>query len=226
MAEFVTLQDVKEELANIAKKMVTPVRVTPDTAGAYHESLRDMSRETLRAALIYCVENSGGTFFPSIAQIREASRELISIAMGVPSSAEAWAMVLSAKTHIESIMCPVGAEIRDEAIANIHYARNVVRLREHEITCPICTGGGWALVYGHPAVAMTVRMIGGLDAIHTGMPTADRARFYEAYKEIVEREIRTSTQSATIKAFIQATQARYAIEAPAAIAGLIAKWSK
>lgn len=225
MSDFVILEDVREELAGIAKKMVTPVRVTPDTAGAYFDSLRDMSRETLHAALLYCVENDGGQFFPSISQIREAARTLMAVSLGIPAPSEAWGMVLNAKQRIDPIVCEEGARIREAAMAGTDYFKHVMESKEHDRTCDICAVGSWSVVYAHNAVAMTVRLMGGPEAIHTGMPTADRARFLEAYKEIVEREIRLATQSPAVKGFVQASRARYELEVPKAVAGLLNKWS-
>ena len=43
-------------------------------------------------------------------------------------------------------------------------------------------------MYAHPAVAETVRRLGGRSAILTGNTPADRAKFIDAFRDVIDQE--------------------------------------
>jgi len=73
-------------------------------------------------------------------------------------------------------------------------------------TCEICTLGGLKEVYSHPVVAETVKVLGGRDVIITDNPTADRARFIDAYREIVARERTKNAMLPVVREYVQDKQ--------------------
>lgn len=131
---------------------------------------------------------SVGTFFPTPGVLRETAMDLQLLAIGVPTSTEAWGMVRSGLKLIESVFCEAGALLRDGYLSQ-QTTGNLVLYSQHVDACSICTlGGGYREQYAHPVVAETVRLLGGRDVILTENVVADRARFVEAYREVVARE--------------------------------------
>jgi hypothetical protein len=92
--------------------------------------------------------------------------------------------------------------------------------------CSVCTEGGYRELYASPAVAECVKMLGGRDMLLTDNPTADRARFIEAYREIVARERKKAGMLPQVRAYIDAHKVP---ELPATAQGvkqLTGSWTK
>ena len=167
--------------------------------GSFFETLNDLSFETVEAAVRQY--QSTETFFPTPGKLREIAMDLQMLAMGVPTASEAWGMVLTAEKHVPSVWCEVGAELRNRAFEGYAQAYNA-----HMDGCMFCVPGGFREVYAHPAVEETVKILGGRDIIITDNPTADRARFIDAYREIVARERRKAAMTPEVKAYVTETR--------------------
>jgi hypothetical protein len=147
--------------------------------------LEDLPAETILAAARQYLSTE--TFFPTPGKLRELAMDLQMLSMGVPTPGEAWGMVLTARRYVGSKWCAVGVELRDQAISTRSaYPKEYY---EHMDSCDFCTAsGGFKDVYSNGVVEATVRLLGGRDVILTDNPVADRARFIEAYREVVARE--------------------------------------
>lgn len=200
---MIQLQELRDILADAAEAMTTPTRVTPKTAEAYYGHLSDLSVGLLKAAVDYCIEENSA-FFPSIDAIRKAAKTLIGLSLGIPSPAEAWAIVQTAKNFVGAVYCEESLRMRTglQKYVGGEYLLHIREWAIHCDTCEKCKDAHDEYTYGHPVVANTVRQLGGWDVIHTDNPTADRARWIEAYREIVERELRMATLSPAVKGFI------------------------
>ena len=147
--------------------------------------LEDLPAETILAAARQYLSTE--TFFPTPGKLRELAMDLQMLAIGVPTPGEAWGMVLSARHYVSSRWCAVGVELREKAIASS--SAYPVEYYEHMSSCDFCTAsGGFKDVYSSGVVEATVRLLGGRDVIITDNPVSDRARFIEAYREVVARE--------------------------------------
>ena len=172
--------------------------------GSFFETLNDLSFETVEAAVRQY--QSTETFFPTPGKLREIAMDLQMLAMGVPTASEAWGMVLTAEKHVPSVWCEVGAELRSLCLES--YSTHSSKYNIHMRDCEICKNGQGGLreVYAHPAVEETVKILGGRDIIITDNPTADRARFIDAYREIVARERRKAAMTPEVKAYVTETR--------------------
>ena len=168
---------------------------------SFDDTLSDLPFEAVEAAVKQY--KSTETFFPTPGKLREIAMDLQMLAMGVPSPAEAWGMVLTGEKHVPSVWCEDGARLRKEASNSYE---NQPAYNRHMNDCDICCLGGFREVYNHPVVAETVRVLGGRDIIITDNPTADRARFIDAYREIVARERRKAAMVPDVKAYLVETK--------------------
>lgn len=215
MSEKITLQELKEILADTAAAIVTPMRVAKDsvvdgrnikgTASAYYEHLCEYPAGMVRAACDMYLQGDKGTFFPSVSDIQNNIREILRIATGIPTPLEAWAMIMDSARYEGSVSCQTGTMLRKHADGKIggDYLKIILELRDHEAECTICHGAKDFDDFGHPAVTATVKRLGGKQYIITGNPTADRARWIEAYREIVDKEFRMITTSPSVKGYIE-----------------------
>jgi len=173
----------------------------------YFIVLKDFSPEHLKAAAAQYLGT--GTFFPTPGNLREAAVDLVLSAKGIPTAAEAWANVQDAYKYVEPSFCEAGWNLRNEALnaQRFHngemYNLAIGFIWEHEETCSACKPGGFRDVYNHPIVAEAVRRLGGRDALLTDNTAADRARFIEAYKEIVARERKEVARIPEVTAYIE-----------------------
>jgi hypothetical protein len=167
---------------------ITPANI-PEIVSMFEVVLSDLPAETVDATTRQYLGTE--TFFPTPGRLREIAMDLQMLAMGVPTPAEAWGMVLTAETHVPSVWCEAGAELRKPVLPK-DYSAALYAYSKHMDSCDICKLGGLQEVYSHPVVAETVKILGGRDVIITDNPTSDRARFIDAYREIVARE-RTKT---------------------------------
>lgn len=190
-------------------KLILPMKFYPNSPitdlnvaavmDTFFETLSDLSFETVEAAVRQY--QSVETFFPTPGKLREIAMDLQMLAMGVPTASEAWGMVLTAERHVPSVWCEVGAELRNKA-----YDGYSAQYSRHMNECMFCKPGGFREVYDHRVVEETVKVLGGRDIIITDNPTADRARFIDAYREIVARERRKAAMLPEVKAYITETR--------------------
>lgn len=163
--------------------------------------LSDLPVEVLRAAAVQHLAEA--TFFPTPGQLRERAMDLQLLALGIPQPAEAWAQVLKAPRYVPMALCELGAELRRSAEKQgLGYFKAVAEYSKHLAECTVCTEGGYRETYPSPAVAECVRLLGGRDALMTDNPAADRARFIEAYREIVGRERMKAGMLPQVKEFL------------------------
>ncbi len=151
--------------------------------------LKDLSFDLLdKATLFYLGQKE--PYFPMPGAIREKALELQMIALKIPTPAEAWGMVLNRNTIQPGAMCDVSAQLHEEAKSLIggEYLLKLKNITQHEAECEVCKPTTFEASYAHPIVARTVHLLGGLDAILSDNPVADRARFIQAYQEVLLRE--------------------------------------
>jgi hypothetical protein len=163
--------------------------------------LEDLSNETLTAA--FRQYRSTATFFPTPGQIREIAMDLQMLSMGVPTPAEAWGQVLTAMKYREKVLCEEGYKLYTTDQRSPEYMSNVWKYGKHLRDCKICDEGGLMEVYNSPAVESTVKLLGGREIIITDNPTADRARFIDAYREVVARERTKAAMLPQVKEYIE-----------------------
>lgn len=164
--------------------------------------LSDLPAETVEAATRQYLSTE--TFFPTPGRLREIAMDLQMLAIGLPTPAEAWGMVLGATKYIEKVLCERGYELYKTACnSKENYIADLRSYSMHFDACDICTEGGFVEDYGHSAVAETVRLLGGREVILTDNPTADRARFIDAYREVVSRERTKSAMLPAVKNYVQ-----------------------
>lgn len=169
--------------------------------------LSDLPAETVEAATRQYLSTE--TFFPTPGRLREIAMDLQMIAIGLPTPAEAWGMVLGANKYIEKVLCKTGHALYITACNSRDSYQNDLRAYSiHFDNCDICTEGGFREDYHHPAVAETVRLLGGREIILTDNPTADRARFIDAYREVVSRERTKTAMLPAVKNYIAETKAK------------------
>ncbi len=163
--------------------------------------LSDLPAETVEAATRQYLSTE--TFFPTPGRLREIAMDLQMLAIGLPTPAEAWGMVLSANKYTEKVLCQIGYDLYTACANSSNYNENLRAYSMHMDECTTCVMGGYKEDYGHPSVAETVRLLGGRDIILTDNPTADRARFIEAYREVVARERTKTAMLPAVKNYVE-----------------------
>jgi hypothetical protein len=154
----------------------------------FEQVLSDLPNDVVVAAARQYL--STATFFPSPGALRESAIDLQMLAIGIPTPAEAWGMVLGAVQYREMALCADGTALRNglEGKTNYEYWVAQSLYTAHLNDCKICDEGGYKEIYRHPAVANTVILLGGRETLLTNNPVSDRARFIEAYRDVVARE--------------------------------------
>jgi hypothetical protein len=156
---------------------------------SYTETLGDISDMLLEAAVQAYV--SAATFYPTPGDLRSKAMELQMHAMCIPTAAEAWSMFLkSERKPTLPIRCDQAIQLQEAAMgkSNGDYWRIVQQYDDHLAICSTCKTKAELYQYGHPIVERVVELIGGRDVILTDNQAADRARFYQAYQEVIDRE--------------------------------------
>jgi len=198
------------EVVNLIKRLpnspITDKIGLDETVRLFLAVLGDLPAETIKTATIQYL-SEGNPFFPTPGAIRDKAMELQMLALGIPTPAEAWGMVLTARQYVEPVFCAEGWRSRSTGDkANEEYWKVVKESRKHDDECTSCRPGGFQEIYGHNAVAETVRLLGGRDIILTDNPVADRARFIEAYREVVARERMKMAMTPRVSQFIEQSQ--------------------
>lgn len=111
-------------------------------------------------------------------------------------------MVMAALQPVESIFCVDGGTLRGSYIEK-QSAVTLNLYERHMDFCGICKVGGFQENYRHPAVAEAVRLLGGREIILTDNPMSDRARFQDAYREVVARERMKMGMTPVVAKFVE-----------------------
>lgn len=200
--------DIKEILSVLVKAGLKNSPLTrekfSETLESFYDTLGDLPRETLFAAVNQY--KSGATWFPTAGEIRNQAADLQMLVFGVPTAAEAWAEVLAPERAIPAAYCSEGDRLRRlSENANGDYWKIIAEYTKHRENCAECKDGGLKKIYSHPAVEKTVKRLGGIDAILTAvsMRAADRARFIDAYKEILAKEKKVAMMPASVRSYLE-----------------------
>lgn len=177
---------------------------TAEIVDMFFVILKDLSFGLLEKAALYYL-GQGNPFFPMPGALRQKALELQMIALRIPTAGEAWGMVINRGLSQPGVICEKSANMEAE-LRNVIGGAYILKIREivdHEKTCTVCKPTNFESVYEHPLVEKTVRLLGGLDAVMTDNPAADRARFLQAYQEILERERAIVGMVPEVKQFVQ-----------------------
>ena len=198
-----------------------------DVVESYHRVLGDLDAGILQAAADSYLAGSV-PFFPTPGLLREKVVELVKMGAGIPTAGEAWAMFLEGFRNVSPVWCDEGARLRDaiEGQQGRAWADAVAASRAHDLDCLVCAGPGEVEEYGHPAVAETVRRLGGRSAILTGNPMSDRARFQDAFREVIAKVTQQLSLPITVHAMIESQQARLVSGQIQDLAGLMSVGGK
>jgi hypothetical protein len=179
------------EIVNLIKRLpnspITDRDSLNETVNLFFAVLGDLPADMAKAATIQYL-SEGNPFFPMPGVLRDKAMELQMLAAGLPTAGEAWGMVLTANRPANPVFCDEGARLRDAVNNADTYWSSLKEYSRHVDECEKCDLGGYRENYRHPAVAETVKLLGGRDAILTDNPAADRARFLEAYREVIASE--------------------------------------
>ena len=172
-----------------------------ETVNLFFAVLGDLPADMAKAATIQYL-SEGNPFFPMPGVLRDKAMDLQLLALGLPTAGEAWGMVLTANRPADPVFCGEGARLRDGVDSPETYWSTLREYSKHVDECETCDLGGYREKYGHPAVAETVKLLGGREAILTDNPAADRARFIEAYREVIAREKMKMGMTPTVAEFV------------------------
>ena len=194
------------EIVNLIKRLpnspITNGESLNETVTLFFAVLGDLPADMVRAATIQYL-SEGNPFFPMPGVLRDKAMELQLLAAGLPTAGEAWGMVLTANRPADPVFCGEGARLRDAVNNPETYWSSLKAYSAHVDECETCDLGGYRENYGHPAVAETVRLLGGRDVILTDNPAADRARFIEAYREVIHREKMKMSMTPVVAEFVE-----------------------
>jgi hypothetical protein len=206
MATTQTIARVLVEMRYLANSPMTDSN-TKEIVNSYSGDLSDIPENLLDAAARHY--RTTERFFPQAGALRQKAMELMVDAMDIPTAAEAWGYVLTAHKTRAAIDCEEGAELRRaiDGKAAGEYWRALWAHEAHIKVCGYCSRGGTAEDYQHPAVERTVQLLGGRSLLLTDNAAADRARFIQAYDEIVGREKRRAIMHREVKEFVDDTRA-------------------
>ena len=169
----------------------------------YFASLADIPFQWLQAAYLQYI-GQDKPFFPSNpGALREIAFDLEMAAQGVPTASQAWAMLLRGPQRIEARICQINADLREGLNpTDRNYFHRLADISTHERDCDVCMPTSKEGSYGSNIVDEAVKMMGGRDAIFTDNATADRARFLDAYRELVVNERRRLQMHPMVKELI------------------------
>jgi len=208
---MVTKQDIHKILQRIKYLPNSPMneRNTGEIVDMFFVILKDLSFDLLdKAALFYLGQEK--PFFPMPGMIRAKALKLQMLALRIPTPAEAWGIVLHRETRQPGMICETSRTLHEEAGRRIggEYFQKIQEINQHEEQCQMCKRTTFESTYAHPMVARTVRLLGGLDAILSDNPVADRARFIQAYQEVLEREQSVVGMVPEVREFVQENSER------------------
>lgn len=202
-----TKQDIEKIIGTMAHMPNSPLlNASKDIISGvmedFYQILKDVELGLLQAAVLQYKREE--KFFPTSSGILEKVFDIQMIASGMPTPTEAWAMVLEGVKEIRAIYCQESIRLYEEleSITNelsvakgddwdkankLHWNKRN-EYWSHRDNCEECKNPNKVEDYKHPAVTEVVRLLGGRSAIITDNMMSDRARFIDAYREIVGRE--------------------------------------
>jgi hypothetical protein len=197
------------EIVNLIKRLpnspITDRDSLNETVNLFFAVLGDLPADMAKAATIQDL-SEGNPFFPMPGVLRDKAMELQMLAAGLPTAGEAWGMVLTANRPANPVFCDEGARLRDAVNNAATYWSSLKEYSKHVDECETCDLGGYRENYRHAAVAETVKLLGGRDAILTDNPAADRARFLEAYREVTAREKMKMGMTPRVAEFVESSR--------------------
>jgi hypothetical protein len=197
------------EIVNLIKRLpnspITDRDSLNETVNLFFAVLGDLPADMAKAATIQYL-SEGNPFFPMPGVLRDKAMELQMLAAGLPTAGEAWGMVLTANRPANPVFCDEGARLRDAVNNAATYWSSLKEYSKHVDECETCDLGGYRENYRHAAVAETVKLLGGRDAILTDNPAADRARFLEAYREVIAREKMKMGMTPRVAEFVESSR--------------------
>lgn len=197
-----TMNQVKDALLKMLFLPNAP-QLNRDIIEEYHNVLGHWDEGLLdKAVLLYL---STETYFPTPGTLNNKVLDLQMMAVGIPTAAEAWTQVLEAVHYTNAIWCDEGAKLRNQAerLAAGEYMSAIARYGRHIDSCEECKPAGCEERYSHPAVAETVRLLGGRENLFTDNPAADRKQFIDNYRERVRIEGQKFITPPEIRAYIE-----------------------
>lgn len=183
--------------------------ITKDNAQAINEmfyaALGDIPDEFLNAAYVQYISGDRPFFPTNPGTLREIAFDLELTANHVPTASQAWAMVIKGPTELRARWCETGALLRDTLLESNHenYGTSRSAYYAHIDACGICCPATRPGEYEHQIVTEAVRRMGGRDAILTDNVAADRARFLEAYREMVINERKILQMVPQVRAMLE-----------------------
>jgi len=196
-----TMNKIRELLISLIHLPNAP-ELSPQVVKEFHGVLGHWDDDLLDTAVLHY--KSAETFFPTPGTLNGRVLDLQLIAMGVPTAGEAWSQVLDAIRYTSAVYCDEGLKLRQDCheLQNGNYMSAVAKYGSHVDSCDTCAAGGYGEFYAHPAVAETVRLLGGRDALFTDNPAADRKQFIDAYRERLQIEGRKFIMPPAVKDYI------------------------
>jgi hypothetical protein len=152
-------------------------KLEEQTAEVYYRLLRDIPTDQLRAAAVQCA--SGGDFFPSVHELRQAVSEIHRQAHHIPSAFEAWAELSRAGT----------GEYKRVAEDNGQYYIETTHVQ-----------------FSHDLVRRVAEMLGWPQSFPGENQAADRAHFYKTYEQVLAEILADDIQLPEVREFIESSR--------------------
>ena len=186
MATQQEINTLLELLSTLPNCPITTTETRDLVRSMYFAALGDIPFQWLQAAYLQYIGQDKPFFPANPGTLREIAFDLEMTAQGVPTASQAWAMVLRGPQMIEARICETNAAMREtlDPTARDYFLR-LGDLDKHERGCDVCMPTSKSGSYGSKIVDEVVKMMGGRDVIFTDNATADRARFLDAYREMV-----------------------------------------
>ncbi len=112
-----------------------------ETVTLFLAVLEDLPADMVKAATVQYL-SEGNPFFPSNPGVlRDKAMDLQMLAMGIPSPAEAWGMVMAGLKPAPHLFCETGAALRDACLSGESYGATLAASKRHDKECAICGNG-------------------------------------------------------------------------------------
>ena len=149
-------------------------QLTRETIAAYVQLLGDIPTDALKAGAMHCA--TSGTFFPSVHELRQAVMNLNRIASNVPDAYTAW--------H------DVSTGPRAEWLKSLSEEDSKFYIDEHP------------RLWTHPFVERVAKLLGWPDSFPGENVVADRAHFYKAYEQLLDKELSNQGRLPAVQSYI------------------------
>src|SRR5688572_11055943 len=104
--------EIVNRIKYLPNSPITNKEILEEMVDTFYLLLEDLPADMVKAATVQYL-SEGNPFFPSNPGVlRDKAMELQMLAMGIPSPAEAWGMVLTAVKYFQSVTCEEGARLR------------------------------------------------------------------------------------------------------------------